>query len=228
MNRPGEEQAPRPPSAGEGGAERSPGVRLLRNPFVWAILAGVVLLMLMWPMLRHEPDPPDVLGTVPEFSLTDQRGEPFTRDDMLGRTWIASFFFTSCRSICPMLVRSLERFDGVAREYGYEDVRIVSFTVDPETDTPELLAEYGRQRGIDPERWRLVTGTRPDLERLAERGFLTAMGERETTAAGLMDIAHASRFALVDPRGRIRGWYAPDAEGLEELMRRTRQVRRGR
>ncbi len=212
-----------------GGAPEGPfSGKLLRNPFVWAFFAGIVLLTLIRPMLRHEPEPPDILGTVPQFELTDQTGATFTDDDMRGRTWVASFIFTSCRSICPLMVYSLKRFDTVAQEYAYDDVKIVSFTVDPEFDTPDVLAEFGEANGIDPERWRLVTGPRDDLEQLAEKGFLTAMGERETLENGMIDIAHAGRLALVDPRGRIRGWYSPDDEGLEELMQRTRQVRRGR
>ncbi len=199
----------------------NPGV--LRNPFVWAFFAGVVLLTLTRPLLRHEPAPPPVLSRLPDFSLTSATGEPFGSRELAGRVWVADFVFTRCASICPLLTAAMGRLQRRYAEAGEGGVHLVSITVDPEYDTPERLRDYGTAHGIDPGGWTLLTGDPADVRRLILEGFRTPLGEVEDDA-GLVDIAHSGKFVLVDGRGAIRGYYDSDATGLDEIFHRSRHV----
>jgi len=197
---------------------------LLANPFVWAFLAGIVVLTLIRPLLEFEPDPPPVMGQIPVFSLVDQGGEPFGSADLEGRVYAANFFFTSCASICPPMMRAVATLQDRYRDEGIDEIRLVSITVDPETDTPERLADYADRFDADPARWTLLTGNFEEIRRVAVEGFRTAMGDRVEVADGFFDIAHAGKLVLVDGQGRIRGYYDYDALGLDELYHRSLHV----
>ncbi len=198
---------------------------ILRSPWVWAFFAGVTLLTAIRPLLRFEPAPPPKLGDVPAFTLVNQEGEPFGSADLAGRPYIASFFFTRCRSICPALVHSLQLLQARMEREGVEGVRIVTFSVDPEYDTPERLREYTAAVGADPERWVFLTGSRDAMKRLLVEGFKVPLGRPEEIAPGLTDIAHTGKLVLVDGQGWIRGYYSTDGEGLDEIFHRAQQVR---
>ncbi len=198
---------------------------LLANPWVWAFFAGIVLVTAIRPFLRFDPPPPPVITRVPEFSLMDQGGEPFGTEQLAGRVYVASFFFTRCRTICPLLVASLRRLDERLADAGVDDVSFVTFTVDPAHDTPETLAAFGRERGIDPARWALVSGPEAELRALLFDGFKVAMGPRQQAGGELIDIAHSGKLVLVDGNGGVRGYYSTDAEGLDELFHRAVKLR---
>jgi protein SCO1/2 len=115
--------------------------------------------------------------------------------------------------------RLQQRYD----QAGVEGIRLVSISVDPEYDTPERLREYGEQRGVDPRRWKLLTGEADAIRRLVVEGFRTPLGEPEASG-GLVDIAHSGKLVLVDGRGAIRGYYDIDSTGLDEVFHRSRHV----
>jgi protein SCO1/2 len=209
-------------SGRDGSTKRRGGV--LRNPWVWAFFIGIVTLTLMRPLLRHEPPPPPVIGELPEFRLIDQEGRPFANGDLDGRVWVANFIFTRCASICPLLTASMRRLQRRYDEEGVEGIGLVSFTVDPEYDTPERLKEYAARHGVRPERWTFVTGEPDAIRALVVEGFKTAMGERETPGEGLIDIAHTGKFVIVDGTGGIRGYYDSDELGLDEIFHRSQHV----
>ncbi len=206
------------------GARRS----VLRSPWIWAFLAGIGLLTAIRPLLRFEPAPPPTLGAVPAFQLLDQDGRPFGSPDLAGQPYIASFFFTRCRSICPALVHSLQLLQARMEREGVEGIRIVTFSVDPDYDTPERLREYSASAGADPRRWVFLTGPRQAMEELLLQGFKVPLGRPEEIAPGLMDIAHTGKLVLVDGRGGIRGYYSADGEGLDEIFHRAQHVRGAR
>ena len=89
---------------------------VFHNPFVWAFLAGIIILTLIRPMLRRGPDPPPVLGQLPEFRLTESRGVPFGTSDLEGQVYVANFFFTRCVSICPLLTAAMGRLDRLMKK----------------------------------------------------------------------------------------------------------------
>ncbi len=180
-----------------------------------------------------------IYGRVPDFSLVERSGRPVTRADLMGKVWVANFIYTGCTETCPTQSRQLS---ALQEEFaGEPDLRLVSITVDPEHDTPEVLAQYARRYKADPERWLFLTGAKPVIYALAKDGFklsvvdpddsqqtgglLRVLGPRAAHAThgsgGL--VLHSSRLVLVDRQGRIRAYHRPDEP--ESLVRLRENVR---
>ena len=174
---------------------------------------------------RDEAEPASASPSVPvsfalpDFSLTDQAGENLSLGDLAGRVWIADFIFTRCAGTCPMQTAEKAKLQpAIAALPGGEDARLVTFTVEPEHDTPEVLKAYAETHGADLSRWSFLTGARGDLWNLSANGFKLAVAEDAKNAA--MPILHSSHFALVDRLGRVRGLYnGLEQSGRDELMR---------
>jgi protein SCO1 len=198
--------------------ELNPVARLFSKPMTWVVVA---LIMFAAPfagaLSRTTPEAPKVFGTLPAFELTNSRGEPFGSKELEGAVYIANFVFTSCPSICPAL---MDRMNAVQKRVKNTSgmVRLVTITVDPETDTPEKMAAYGKRFGARPSRWHLLTGDYQVIEETVVKGFKLAMGK---DAENLFQIFHSERFVLVDRRGRIRGYFEATDEGIDEMMRAT-------
>jgi protein SCO1/2 len=141
--------------------------------------------------------PLPVLGDVPAFQLTDQQGRTFSSASALyGHVWVADFVFTNCEGPCPRMSSHMHNLQ--TKTEGA--VKLVSFTVDPKRDTPEVLAEYSKKFGVDANRWSFLTGTVATLNMLDQDAFkLGTVGD---------EIEHSTRFALVDKKGHIRAYYA--------------------
>jgi protein SCO1 len=151
----------------------------------------------------HKPDLP-VLGEIPAFQLTDQTGATFASAQQLqGRVWVADFFFTNCPGPCPRMGSQMLQ---VQKAFEGSDLRLASMTVDPERDTPQVLAEYSTHFNAKPGVWYFLTGSKSDLNHLAQNVFkLGAVDGR---------LEHSTRFVLVDRKARVRGYYLtsePDA-----------------
>ena len=159
----------------------------------------------------------DRFGPAPSFTLTDQTGQPFGDDQLEGQVWLADFFFTSCPGICPMLSANLQELYAQLGEEPWGDrVRIVSFSLDPERDTAEVLAEYAEAVGADPARWAFVRGPREEVWQLSEQGFKLAVDATPDDAAN--PIAHSGKIVLVDAAGQIRGYYdGLSMQGINQL-----------
>ncbi|HWL51838.1 MAG TPA: SCO family protein [Chthoniobacteraceae bacterium] len=140
---------------------------------------------------------------VPSFSLLERSGQQVTLDSMRGKVWIADFVFTNCPDICPLLN---SRIVGIQKELlaSGENVAIVSFSVDPANDTPEVLRGYADHLGADP-RWLFMTGDKAQLQKIAMEGFLMAFSNEEGMAPA--DVSHSSKIALVDQNGIVRRFY---------------------
>ena len=195
-----------------------------RNPFVIAFLAGIVTLTLIRPLLRREPEPPPVLSQLPGFTLEDATGRPYGSADLAGTVYIASFFFTRCPSICPLLMQNVRKLQEGLDAREITGIRLVSITVDPGNDTPEVLADYARNLKADPARWTFLTGPPDKVQELVVAGFKTPMDRAETPPGSAMDIAHTGKVVLVDGSGRIRGYYGTDDTGLDEVFNRAQHV----
>jgi protein SCO1/2 len=189
----------------------------------WVLLAigiGVAGLFLaatavMWNRERARRILPlPVYGSVPDFELTERNGETIRRADLLGRIWVANFIFTSCAGPCPMLSQQMSAFQtALARA---PRVRLVSFSVDPERDTPAVLTEYARRYRADGERWLFLTGDRGTLYRLIRDGFRQSVSRPPSDES---QILHSLRFALVDARGQVRGYFdGDDPQSLRGLL----------
>jgi len=154
-------------------------------------------------------DFPDVVRVV-DFTLTERSGRPFSLAELKGRVWVADFIFTNCPGPCPVMTRRMrELHDALADE---PRVKFVTFTVDPERDTPEELARYAERHGADPRRWFFLTGPLDEITRVEVDGM--KIGSRDYAAH------HSTRFVLVDERGMVRAYYdATDDEKMAELPR---------
>ena len=197
-----------------------------KNLFFWYFIIGAVSLTLIRPLLRREPEPPPVQGRLPAFELVDQDRKPFTLNDLEGSVWVVDFIFTSCPSICPLLTDAMGKLQERYSAYGVDGVKLLSITVDPDNDTPEVLRDYARAHEADPERWTFLTGDPEAIRALVLDGFRAPLGEPAQTDAGLIDIMHTGEFVILDPSGGIRGFYASDPEGLDEIYHRSRHVLR--
>jgi protein SCO1/2 len=135
--------------------------------------------MLLSACQRREPLPS--FTAVPPFALIAQDGRQVTRDDYAGRVWIADFVFTKCPGPCPMLTSHMRQVQDRLVERSL-DVPLVSFSVDPETDAPEVLTEYGKTFGADFSRWTFLTGDKQEIYDLILHGFLLAVSDGAVTA----------------------------------------------
>lgn len=172
---------------------------------------------------RKPPPPPDDYGTVPAFALHDQTGRTLNEDWLRGHVTIVDFVFTRCDTICPLLTLKMARLDEQTRDLG--NVRLLSFSVDPKYDTPEVLAAYAANHKADPARWRFVTGEYDQVLTLVEGALMTAMEFAGTTASGAPDIRHGGHFLLIGPDLTIRGVYdSNDDERMAALAADARRL----
>jgi protein SCO1 len=148
------------------------------------------------------------LGTVPPFELVNQEGKPFGFAQLAGKIWIADFIFTTCPGPCPIIST---RMSELQKPLAKTDIRFVSFTVDPEKDTPEVLRAYAEKLHAQPNRWDFLTGSRDAIYALTRDGFKLAISDGSEEAGVPV---HSTRVVLVDRHSVIRGYYdalAPDA-----------------
>lgn len=145
-----------------------------------------------------------VLSYVPAFSFDNQEGKPVTDKDLTGKVYVAEYFFTTCRGICPKLNTNMKK---LAEDYAHEpDFRICSYTVDPETDTVGRMKHYADSLGADPQRWYFLTGRKDSLYHLARTGYL--LDDPKNNAININEqFLHTQFLALVDKGGRVRKIY---------------------
>jgi cytochrome oxidase Cu insertion factor (SCO1/SenC/PrrC family) len=185
------------------------------------IVGSILLIVVRGPPTRASAMDVPVLGSVPEFSLTEANGTALRRTDLLGKVWVASFLFTRCAEACPLLMQHEARLqpDLPLRD----DLRLVSFSVDPDWDTPKVLTEYAHTFGADRNRWLFLTGDKKQVYRLASDGFHLAA--QPADPAREMPILHSTKLVLVDRGGAIRGYYdSSDPVEMQKLIRDVRQV----
>jgi protein SCO1/2 len=160
-------------------------------------------------------------GAVPKFELTNQDAQAFGSDALAGKIWIADFIFTTCPGPCPIIST---RMSELQKPLAKSDVRLVSFTVDPEKDTPEVLRAYADKLRREPFPWDFLTGPLATITSLSRDGFKLALAAEEEPGTGPV---HSTRFVLVDRHGTIRGYYdalAPD--GVTKLLADTNHLLR--
>lgn len=191
-----------------------------------AIGLGIVLGTALWMRLtpaaapwahtaRQSTDDLNQYGAVPAFSLTDRSGDTVGLEQLRGKIWVADFIYTTCTDTCPLQTAMMAKLQ---QEYAQKsDIQFVSFTVDPERDTPDVLKTYASKHQADPARWYFLTGQRERIVRLIQDGFHLAVATAPVTGDMGGMIAHSPRFVLVDRQGRIRGYY--DSRELEAFVR---------
>lgn len=163
-----------------------------------------------------EPKPLPKRFEVPKFTLTERSGQPFDSAALLGKVWIADFFFTSCPGTCLMLSNRMKELHQATAKTG--DVRFVSISTDPAVDTPEVLRNYAATFGAD-ERWSFLTGERAAVFDLSIAGFKLALADADGVDVKEKFI-HSTKLVLVDRHGWIRDYYdgIDDKPGEKERL----------
>jgi protein SCO1/2 len=194
----------------------------LRRGLIWALLVVALVGVLAATVIERlgRSEPPPVLGSAPAFTLTNRDGRTVHLEDLKGKPWIADFIFTNCPASCPMMTARMARLNGeLPEDLG---VRLVSFSVDPEHDTPQVLQRYAESYKA-PDRWLFLTGGKEEIYRLSRQGFKLGIEIPPASGPGgppVEPILHSTRFVLVDGEGRIRGYYDGfDEESMKKLRR---------
>ncbi len=195
------------------------------SPYRWPIriLALVILLLAVRFLMPGRVSPASELrriNIVPPFSLTERSGKTITNHDLVGKIWVADFIFTTCPGPCPLITASMVRLqEAVAHD---PHVQLVTFTVDPQDDTPPILAAYADKFGADPNRWWFLTGAEKPLYDLIQNGFYQAVQDNrgQPPEEGQFIVTHSTKMVLVDAGGTVRGFYdGSGAEGRTELLK---------
>jgi protein SCO1/2 len=174
---------------------------------------GVLLWLRHVQVERLANRPLSSYGSLPSFELVNQDGLPFGSKELAGKVWIADFIFTSCPGPCPIIST---RMSELQKPLEKTDIHLVSFTVDPEKDTPEVLRAYAEKSQAQKNRWDFLTGSRSAIYTLASDGFKLPVLENSEDAGNPV---HSTRFVLVDGHGVIRGYYdAMAADGVTKLL----------
>ena len=160
-------------------------------------------------------------GAVPHFQLINQEGQPFDSARLAGKIWIADFIYTTCPGPCPMISTRMSELQEPLEK---TDVHLVSFSVDPEKDKPEVLRGYAEKLRADPKRWDFLTGPKSTIYKLSHDDFKLAVSDG-SDEAGIP--VHSTRMVLVDRHGEIRGYYeATAADAVTKLLADTSHLLR--
>jgi len=156
--------------------------------------------------------------TIDNFSFTNQNGKTITQKDYEGKIYVADFFFTTCPSICVPMGENMAWLQGQIKDN--PKVMLLSHTVMPDVDTPEVLKAYAKKKGVIDAKWNLVTGKKEDIYYIARKSYLAV---KTTDSSELYDMVHTENFVLVDAKRRIRGFY--DGTKLEEVKRLLEDIK---
>ncbi len=153
----------------------------------------------------------------PNFSFTAQDGNTFSSNDLKGKVWVADFIFTRCAGSCPMLSGQMRL---LAQQWkGDDQLRLVTFTVDPDFDKVPIMAAYARNFGADSKQWIFLTGTKKDIYEVIGQGFKLSAAEDPQGTPGF-EFIHTTRMVLVDGEGKIRGLYDGEDETDTQNLQR--------
>jgi len=190
--------------------------RRIRAISIAAILIGPILVFILLNTGKHHikklpyfptdsirPNGDTVYRKLPDFKLVDQNGKVFTEDSLRGRIHVADFFFTRCPGICPELSKGM--MDVQEKVKDFPSIRLVSYTIDPEYDTPQVLKDYGTRFQAIENKWWFLTGTEAELYRVAKNGYMLPIEKGDSLPE--LGFAHSGFVVLVDKDLYIRGYY---------------------
>ena len=176
------------------------------------IYIGVAIFLIISFFFKNSQPVKDLpeIGNVPQFEFTNSDGNIVTLDNLKGKVWVADFIFTTCTMACPMMTGNMNI---VHKKFKKNDnVRLVSISVYPEFDTPEVLKNYASQYDADTEKWLFLTGKEDAVKDIIRDGF--KIGDYEDI------IFHSEKFALVDKKGIIRAYYnGMKSEDMKQLKK---------
>ncbi len=157
---------------------------------------------------------------VPAFSFTNEQGKIIDQNIVKNKIWVADFFFTRCGSICPKMSNNLQQ---VQQAFASNDnVKIISFTCDPEHDSPAQLNSYSKMYKANPDQWQFATGDKQSLYRFARKGLYIAATDGD---GGPDDFIHSQNLVLIDRKGFIRGYYdGTDLQSVKQLITDIKKI----
>ena len=197
---------------------------------VSVISLGIMLGTFLWLKLAPMPTPLgwntqpleglNRYGAVPEFSLTERSGKSIGLGDLRGKIWVADFIYTTCKDTCPLQTAAMSKLQEQWSDRA--DLKLVSFSVDPDRDTPPVLSRYAQDFKADRDRWLFLTGDKEQISHLIQAGF--RLSAAPVTESGSEDqvILHSPRFVLIDKETQIRGYY--DSRDVDALARLKKDV----
>lgn len=170
----------------------------------------------------------EVVGTdtvyhkIAPFLFVDQDSSIITNDTFGDKIYVADFFFTTCRTICPIMKTQMLRVYEATSEM--PDVLIISHTIDPEYDTVALLHDFADRLGVESKRWHFVTGVKDSIYKIAQTSYFATAMEDKTEPDGFI---HSGAFLLIDKQQRIRGKYdGTKEEDVNRLIVDIKRLRR--
>lgn len=160
---------------------------------------------------------------VEDFTFTDQAGKQFGLKDLKGKVWVANFIFTSCATVCPQLTKNMSDLQKAIKEKGYDDVNFVSFSVDPEVDTPSDMKEYASKFEADFSTWHLLTGYSQDkIKDFAMDNFKNIVVKPENDT----QVVHGTSFYLMNKDGEfVKDYSTQDGFPLDEIVKDVKALR---
>lgn len=183
----------------------------------WLVWGGLILIIAViggayaWTKLGVGDRSLPVIGQIPEFNLTNQNNEPISIANLRGEVWVADIIFTRCPGPCAQMTRNLAKLQGNLP--ADQPVKLISFTSDPENDTPPILKKYADKFGADSKYWWFLTGNKQEIRSLAVNDFKFVVVEKKPGDRTVPEdlFVHSTYFDLVDKKGQVRGW--TDHEG---------------
>lgn len=160
--------------------------------------------------------------TIAPFHFVDQDSVVITNATFKDKIYVADFFFTSCRTICPIMKTQMLRV--YAKTKAMPDVLILSHTIDPEFDTVALLHDFADRLGVESKYWHFVTGQKDSIYKIAQTSYFATAMEAKEEPDGFI---HSGAFLLIDKRGRIRGKYDGTVEkDVDQLITDIERLRK--
>lgn len=162
------------------------------------------------------------------FSFLNQNNKMITEKEYEGKIYVAEFFFTTCQTICPIMNDNMAWLQTQIKDM--DDVQLLSFSVMPDIDTPQVLKKYAQEKGVMDEKWNMLTGDKKTIYYLARQSFLAV---KTGSADEMYDMVHTENFVLVDKNGRIRGFYDgtnldnedPESKNVKQLLEDIKWLR---
>ncbi len=197
------------------------------SPYRWVIrvLAVLIVAVMVYKFSGNSVQVNPALSlpkmrTIPPFNLTERSGRMISNQDLAGKIWVADFIYTTCPGPCPLITASMAKLQAALAHD--PRVMLVSFTVDPQTDTAPVLARYADTFGADPNRWLFLTGPEKPLYDLIQNGFLQVVEDNHgiPPQQGQFTVTHSTYFILIDGNGNMRGSYdGVGADNHADLLR---------
>jgi protein SCO1/2 len=160
-----------------------------------------------------------IFHEIPEFSFLNQDSVWVTKKDVLGRVFVADFFFSTCPTICPKMTSQMKRLQVITEDI--EELHFLSFTINPEYDSPSVLKQYAADYGVNLNNWDFLTGDEAATHHLGVKGFLVHARADDDEPGGF---AHSPSLVLIDRTGKIRGVY--DGTQTEEVDQLNQDIRK--